>query len=353
MPEWKSGEWADVPSASPVPVEPVNTKLSVVLPFIESEMVDVEKLLQRSLELSGQITRTLFLLPFKGLEIKEIKKLAEKAFAQVGVIKDGEGITSDWQGRDRIRSAAGPNSLFRQAAWFFYFHRQHGSWLWLEPDCMPMTSRWLYDLERDHFDAGKPFTGVKMQLGDGREYMNGVGIYPWNAIQYAPILVQSTMWKQHPDLEVGFDVAGGAEVLKRTHLTKLIQLTNHLATEKVEVRPETVLCHGRVNLSGGAGNSVDEQRPPVTLDTTVAQLILGASAVQGDPASVVSDKAILPPSPCSAHESRTQEPSYGSVSSGIRDCVDQLVYLWNNQPHRKVLIVKELRKAKLVPKHFR
>src|SRR5206468_2256194 len=44
---------------------------------------------------------------------------------------------------------------------------------------------------------------------------------------------------------------------------------------------------------------------------------------------------------------------YGFVSKDIRFYVDALVHLWDNQPHRKVLIVKELRKAKLVPKHFR
>ncbi len=440
--QWKSGDWADVPPQQQI-IEPVNTKLSVVLPFIESEIPNVRELLNRSIELSGQIPRVLFLVPFKGVNYVEVKKLAEKAFSQVGVIEDSEGVTSDWQGRQLMRNAAGPNSLFRQAAWFYYLHKQYGSWLWLEPDCVPITARWFYDLETEHFQVGRPFSGVAMAIGDQKRYMNGVAIYPWNAIQYAPLLVQSTMWKQHPEYEVGFDVAGGDDVLRHAHMTKLIQLTNHLAKGNVNVRPETVLCHGRIDLSAvpvlaesqtvsgvvvqvGSGEARDsndglrsrtdignscggaqiysegtlsgdiageqsesdkvsnnergvkksgmgtDQRtnpPPAQiypeggdatcqaqtragLTVTETSELIGSAAPTFDPNSAASDQRTNEPDHASS-QTKHDGMEYGAVSKEIRLHVNELLKLWDDQPHRKVLIVRELRRAKLVPKHFR
>ncbi len=366
MSEWKSGEWADVPSAQAEAAPLVNTKLSIVLPFIQSEEADVHVLLQRSLAISGQIPRTLFLLPFKGMDITEIKKLSEQAFSDIRVIQDSEGIKSDWNGQERIRGAAGPNSLFRQAAWFFYFNPQRPSWLWLEPDCWPMTPRWLFDLEREHFEVGKPFTGVKMKVAD-REYMNGVGIYPPNAVQ-VPELVQSTIWKQHPELEVGFDVAGGDEVLKRAHITKLIQLTGHLSNGDFPLFTTTVLCHGRTAFLGAHGAARDAQTevldeansPPKTSSCVPSHELRTQELPQGGDPNGEKEKdeeerqgrglRLTAPAPTFDPESAS---NYGEVSREIRDHINHLVLLWANHPHRKVLIVKELRKAKLVPKHFR
>jgi hypothetical protein len=349
--------------------------------------------LHHSQETSGQIQRTIFLLPFKGINFTEVKKMSEKAFVRVAVIQDSEGIVSDWSGQQKMRNAAGPNSLFRQAAWFFYLHKEYGSWLWLEPDCWPVTDRWFYDIEREYFEVGKPFLGVQMTIGGAKNYMNGVGVYPWNAIQYSPLLVQATMWKQNPEVEVGFDVAGGDAVLKNAHLTKLIQLTNHLAQGNIEVRPSTVLCHGRPNLSGVSGESSSpgsgNSGPKLDLDTTArlaspstevkasdallppAQNVLsgGLTAVQpltptedtrsiADPAQntyleSAPFQSALDAAVADMKEYDKPESNYGGLTKEIRKCVQDLVYWWDNQPHRKVLIVKELRRAKLVPKHFR
>lgn len=351
--QFVSGEWVTNPvveRTQPVP-ERAEKRMVAVLPFISKELEQVKSLLRRSNQLSGQIPRTIFLLPFKGIDTSEIRKEAEAAFSQVGFILDSEGVTSDWQGRQQMRSAAGPNSLFRQAAWHFYL-KKIGPWLWLEPDCWPQTERWFYDLEREYFDAMKPFMGVKMGLPSGNEYVNGVAVYPWNAIQYAPLLVQSSMWEQHPEMEVGFDIAGGQEVLQKTHVTRKIQLMGPLARGNAEVRPETVLCHGRIDLSGIAGTPVVEA--PISVSAaTPAQPFLGRYGVARDAQTEVLDETSHAARCVPSHETPAQEPPYGIISERIRSCVEDLTELWDNKPHRKVLIVKELRKAKLVPKHFR
>lgn len=405
--QYVSGEWADVPTlpqqsaSSPFPLN----KICVVLPFIGKEKDQATELLKRSTELCGQIQRTIFLVPFKDIEYQKVKSAAEQAFSTVATIQDSEGKESDWQGRQQMRNAAGPNSFFRQVAWFFYLNKRFGSWLWIEPDCWPNSSRWLYELEQEHFDAGKPFTGVQMTFpGTAKNYMNGVGIYPWNAVQYAPLLVQSTMWTQHPDIEVGFDVAGGTDVLSKAHITKKIQLLNYLARGSQEVRPETVLCHGRPDLgsvvesghdnqpnespdstegmrrrvnpyiagsspAGRQDESLDEVKRGVAItpivgtsgssappaQTTVeSKTFLDGTSAMGEPSTSVLKENQSVQSPCVPdHSTPVQESNYGSVSKEIRFHVERLKNIWGDSPSRKVLIVKELRNAKLVPKHFR
>lgn len=346
MNQFQSGEWADVPGVGQPAAPPQPKQLSVVLPFIPKEIEQVKNLLRRSTELCGQIPRSLFLIPFKGTNASDIEALAKEAFAQVGTIKDSEGIMSDWQNGQMIRSASGPNSLFRQAAWFFYLSNgRFGAWLWLEPDCTVIGKRWLFDLEQEYYETQKPFMGVQMIIQDGRRYMNGVGVYPWNAIQYAPLLVQSSMWKQHPTVEVGFDVAGGFDVLKQAHMTRKIQL--ELKTKNVELKPETVLLHGQ-NLSGNPAAQKEAEPSP-------AQPFLDANGAAGEPQTeaLPESVSVLPAKDFTSHATRVQESDYGAVTKQIRFHVERLVQLWGESPSRKVLIVKELRKAKLVPKHFR
>lgn len=372
--EWKTEEQ---PQQRAQQVQQPEKKMAAVLPFIEKELEQVISFLKRSHQLSGQIARTIYLLPFKGIDTTEVRKVAETAFAQVGFILDSEGKTSDWQGRERIRDAAGPNSLFRQAVWWFYL-KQKVPWLWLEPDCWPIGDNWFQDIEREYFDAAKPFLGTVMEVPNGLQYMNGVAVYPWNAVQFAPLLAQSAQWAEHPEFEVGFDVAGGKDVLSKAHITRKIQLVSHLARGNVAVRPETVLCHGRIDLSGDSPIKSEMGTDQRTSDAT-QKPFLGRYGDASKAHTEVLDEAPLAARHVPSHETPVQElpknvewhdmkrrcsdvtPSqsrkdsdgYGAVSKDIKFHVDELVRLWDSLPHRKVLIVKELRRAKLVPKHFR
>lgn len=243
-----SGEWAsggfDVPVAAalppPKPAEPVIPKpLAVVLPFIEREREQVLRLIDWILKLSGKpLSRTLYLVPFKGLKIDDVLAAARETFADVKVIADSEGATSDWKKGDKVRDAAGPNSLFRQAAWWFHLHRELGPWLWMEPDCVPLSAGWSEALETAYRASGKPFLGARMKFAAG-DYLNGAAVYPRDAVVRAPSLVSRATWTEFPDFEAAFDVAGGAEVLRQATLTDLIALP-----ALGEPRKEAVLFHG-------------------------------------------------------------------------------------------------------------
>jgi hypothetical protein len=332
--------------------------MAIVLPFIEKEMPRVLMLLGWMAQLSGRVNRTLYLLPFKGLEIDEITRDARKAFSDVQLIKDSEGVISDWQADAKVRDAAGPNSLFRQAVWFFYTRRDLGPWFWFEPDCVPLVEGWDEELEAAYRSAGKPFFGVPLKWQNGEQYLNGAAIYPQNAVTVAPSLAQLTMWTQNPDMQVGFDVAGGKEVASKAHFTDLIQL-EYRCDNPGPTRPGAVLFHGDragkllATMTGGAA-SAGEQRevPPVIVS-------------RQKPASAQkSEKKLRPPAPAMNPEyhvaSYEADPQTGiirpreiTIGDEIRYHVGALIRIASNAnrtTRARRLLLRELRKAKLLRK---
>ncbi len=140
------------------------------------------------------------------------------------IIKDEEGQTSDWQVVDHMRSASGPNSAFRQVAW--YFHNNNlGPYFWCELDCIPLWKDWLDRLEYEYKTWGKQFMGADVQIESVPPHMSGCGIY-LDPVMNAPSLVRRTNWipkGQDKAFELAFDIAGAREVLQKCHFTTLIQ----------------------------------------------------------------------------------------------------------------------------------
>lgn len=350
-----SGEWTSVPQVpaqSAVAAPPVVRKLNIVLPFIEADVPQVIRLLQRCLKLSGRVNYTLFLLPFKGLNFTEIQMHAERAFKDVQVIPDSEGIISDWKSDEKIKDAAGPNSMFRQAAWFFYFRKGLGPWLYLEPDCVPMTETWIETLEADHRRSGEAISGVRMEWGDA-PYLNGVAIYPANLVTIAPEIVTRVMWQQHQDFEVAFDVAGAKGVLSKAHLTDKIQLAYRAnfkdLTDLSVLKPEAVLIHG--DRDGSLHRLLET---PVTahidIHTSGAVTAEVPSTFSID-AGKMSEEEIFARTPRTrlAVTNGTTTPTI-SIADEIRYHCDELLRIVSESSSRRTKVIDELRKRKLIPK---
>lgn len=327
--------------------------MAIVLPFIEREREQVLRLLDfsRQLNLGKPLSRTLYLVPFKGLKVEDVLEKARAAFADVQVIADSEGAASDWKKDDKVRDAAGPNSLFRQAAWFFYLHRELGPWLWLEPDCVPLVPSWDEAIETAYRSGGKPFMGARMKFQEG-EYLNGAAVYPRDAVARAPALVTRATWTQFPDLEIAFDVAGGAEVLRQAMLTDLIQLDYR---GECEPRDGAVLLHGDRDgqlvaklLKGGGDNGRTREKTNSTPHRNArvgnrnrqSKVKAGGnSAGNGENPSVIAAPTF---DPDSAAETST-------VGDQIRAGVQTLVNLSTNA-NRKTRILAALRKTDLLPR---
>ncbi len=221
-------------------------------------------------ELGGTEGHSLHIIPAAGMDMKEIYAKADKAFPHSGVTTqiDYEEQTSDWQNRELIRSASGPNSAFRQVAWHI-FQNKTGPWFWCELDCIPTRKDWLDRLEAEYKSCGKPFMGAQVLIETVPEHMSGNAVYPQNVPEEAPLLVMRTAWKpkgQEQRFELAFDVAGAKDVLPKAHWTNLIQhIFRHKGFESraefdATIDPNAVVFHSckdgsifkylRENLSG-------------------------------------------------------------------------------------------------------
>lgn len=199
--------------------------MNVVISIAEHEIEMAHRWFDWVIELGGTAGHALFLMPAANARVADVGIKASKAFGgRISILKDDEAETSDWQVTEALRSAAGPNSAFRQVAWHF-FHKKLGPYFWCELDCIPLKKDWLDRLEIEYRSCGKPFMGAYVEIAMVPVHMSGNAIYVNVPIE-APALIMRTEWTprdQEQSFELAFDIAGAAEVLPKAHWTKLIQ----------------------------------------------------------------------------------------------------------------------------------
>lgn len=79
------------------------------------------------------------------------------------------------------KPVAGPNAAWKVVA--LEMQRVKRSWLWMEPDAIPLRQDWLMQLQTRYSNAGKPFFGP---IVPDMRHMNGTAIYPWNTPALCP-----------------------------------------------------------------------------------------------------------------------------------------------------------------------
>jgi hypothetical protein len=106
-------------------------------------------------------------------QLGQATSAAAKAFCRVSVNHYPAPKNRNWP--------MAPNVAFQQAALHMATRKQ--SWLWLEPDAIPVRPDWLQALQSRYDRCGKPFMGpIVKHMG----HMNGVGIYPFDFPKYSP-----------------------------------------------------------------------------------------------------------------------------------------------------------------------
>lgn len=109
------------------------------------------------------------------------------------------------------------NRAFEQAAWHSYQVTKQ-SFLWMEPDAIPLKASWLDDIESEYKQCGKPFMGdfVKIAgvLPNGIDHMSGIAVYHWDM----PRIMPSVFNNDH----AAWDIVSGREVTPQMHRTNLI-----------------------------------------------------------------------------------------------------------------------------------
>ena len=199
------------------PIQTSRGPIHVVIPTWKGDQHQAIRLLEWIGEM-GMIQAPFWLACADDCQVHRMLDLARKAFSIVNYIRDGEGMVSNWhEAGDHPKSAAGPNSLFRQVAWNFALPSPKGPWLFLEPDAIPCRRDWYDLICREYEICGKPFMGYQVTPVNHPGvpiHLSGVAVYPPNTPGMAPKAVDPS--------EVAFDIAGVENIIPNAHFTNLI-----------------------------------------------------------------------------------------------------------------------------------
>jgi hypothetical protein len=144
----------------------------------------------------------------------KVKCAAEVAFEHVELSVAPEISSSSKV--DRIKH------LFRFAA-DYIIKNYRLSWLWLEPDCVPLKKDWLEQLASAYESQPKRYLGAYMKMADDKFFLARISVYPTDTIK---------------DLAASTPLVSLAT---KTRLTQEIKY-NH-GTDLDKIREDAILLH--------------------------------------------------------------------------------------------------------------
>lgn len=201
-------------------------------------------------------------------------------FRSTTIVPDSEGIKSQWSGFNHA-NAAGPNSMWRQFAWYFHLGKR-GPWFFWEPDAMPLVPDLFDRIASEYATCGKPFMGGRLVRRD-TAIMTGVAVYPQNT----PSLVQSAMIPsvRSSGEEIAFDMTGAEVFLANMHETALIFDTHShkdaqspagtVILHPVKERGEKPIERSVKSLAMSAVNATGEWRRPEPKAKPIPETAIG------------------------------------------------------------------------------
>lgn len=182
----------------------------VVLPTHPGDWQLARSLLEWCQHLGGCRRHTLLILPSESLSphpVSELKAIGGKVFNSVRVLPGVKPLMNEKWPR-------GANAMFKAAIQHTAMMKR--PWLWLEPDCVPMKSGWMDQLESEYQKCGKEFMGHFVRTNSPRlpEFvLTGIAIYPPDC---TPLLKHITR------MDVAFDISITNQVIRKAHDSALI-----------------------------------------------------------------------------------------------------------------------------------
>lgn len=177
-----------------------------VIPFCGKDHLAAANLLAWMAELDGQhFSHQVLLVAAFTVRPEEralVKEAAQATFALVTLVRTTLQDERPWP--------MAPNTMFKCAATFITQQFKVPFW-WNEPDCIPLCSGWLDDLEAEYRRAGKPFMGSIVHKPC--THLTGCAIYPANIRFYNPAMLAAD--------KIAFDCVQPEVTLRHTHHTSL------------------------------------------------------------------------------------------------------------------------------------
>lgn len=157
----------------------MNQPLLVVLPYHSGDFEIAKKLLDWIVELGSCKPHSLLLAADSAVPqstMRELMDIVRPMFHKVETMIVTVPANAAWP----------PNSMFLQAANQVKENYKH-DFLWMEPDSIPIYPGWLDDIAEEYGECPKRFMGSIIhqegQIGLPADYLNGVAVYPNDAIE--------------------------------------------------------------------------------------------------------------------------------------------------------------------------
>lgn len=209
------------------------SELLLVIPFSANDGVLAEHLIDFIFLVNKRAKVGHCLLAVAGdtspeMEAK-VKIAAEVAFESVDIVKAPRVM-----GPEKNLHI---NALFKAAA----EHVQKNfrlPWLWLEPDCAPVSANWMHDLTEAYFSQPKRYLGSWYKLENGSLFLARVGVYPVDAYgDLAGALTQNAK----------FNMTAGASIVEQSTKSYLVHDYVTVNDDSFVPRKDAVLVHGDKN----------------------------------------------------------------------------------------------------------
>jgi FkbM family methyltransferase len=168
--------------------------------------------------------------------VEELRVEMEKSFDKLWRINEVAQV-DDWP--------QGANYFFKLCCTWLQYKPQWPSFLWMEPDAIPLSPGWLDAIAGEYARAGKPFMGDRVEVQvNGKDvplHMSGVGVYE------NPIYLKAG--EAYRAYDMAWDMAARNQIIPHAHFTRLIEHAWQHPTFKdkselaTQVRPEAVIFH--------------------------------------------------------------------------------------------------------------
>lgn len=194
----------------------MNQPLLVVIPYHIGDIELAKKLIEWIGDLGSCKPHSLLLCADASIpreRVLELMAIARPHFNQTRTMlvtmPTADGESKVWPPNVMFLNAA------RQVRENFRF-----DFIWLEPDAIPMYAGWLDDIAEEYGECPRRFMGslIKQQGQPGLppEYLNGVAVYPNDAIEVFDKI------KSVADSTQAFDIGSAAAVVPKSSNTRLI-----------------------------------------------------------------------------------------------------------------------------------
>jgi len=291
--------------------------MNVAISYYDGDVLQMRRWASHVSKLGSYKNHKIIIAPAHGASTDGVKDVLESCFGGV-IVEACNHTQTGWP--------LSCNLAFEQVAWLS-FNKLKTSFLWMEPDAVPLKASWIDDIESAYLACGKPFmgdfVGISGVMPNGVDHMSGIAVYHWNMPSLAPSIFNNE--------QLAWDIASARHVVHQMSRTNLI---HHDWVPTKQWRRDVVTSDC---VKEGAVIYHPDKKGVLFNDG------LSPNGTQGDPAAGGSCES----SPHETKETIIDQGTPESVEIAIKKAIDVLSFHSNLDEKNKKKISKWLVEANL------